>query len=683
MSTVSGTGDSSSFHQFQRTIDNLEEEHETESKKSRQKSDKKLQMTLDNSAANLKRQQDSSANSLRAAQESLNRTLSSERDGHRQEIKKLQGELYDKNGRQSSNDAETARQQLRDGQGFWDRRHEADLKSLSESDQRHSDKLGSKQRESDERLEKSVRSARDSAADAYGSRLKGLQKEKAESYQAEQRQLWDTQRRHQEDMETIHHQTREHGESMKNDYERRSSMQEQYADEKLTHQLKNSQEHETKNTAALTKSHKGETNQLRSQIEDLLQTEPNYRREKGEGAAEAIKKYDSDNRSERQQIVEGYEQERGRYKDKYREMERHQNDIYDKGMREKDETYGKRIADVHREHQSNSTNSQRELRKSQEQAGKSHQKALDLTRKNYEGQLEDSEIKRNDALTHQAAGYQKMLTSQRGTSDDRIESLEKQLTEKNTTDDPDQVSPAAERVIRNSVTQHLQKSLDAEQARNQRGQERANSEYQHRLQDVLDTKNSEITRAHRDANVSTSQLRTEMNGLQQEMNVTQSAESLDRHVTQTRELENLQRTHSRELENQRRHYEDISKASMDDARAKGNGARQDLVFESKMAQRTFSNAQNELIREYEKKLADQRIEHETLLRDTKTETDRVVRDQERKTRQEVEGITRHYEQQLSQQEMQGKEREKTVAQSYQDQLEKVKRSNALLIKKKS
>jgi hypothetical protein len=102
-----------------------------------------------------------------------------------------------------------------------------------------------------------------------------------------------------------------------------------------------------------------------------------------------------------------------------------------------------------------------------------------------------------------------------------------------------------------------------------------------------------------------------------------------------------------------------------------------------MAHRTFVQQQNEIIRQYDRKLTDQKLQYEAQLEQIKSETAKTTRDAERQTKQALEEQARSYVQRIAQLEMTHKEREKRVSENYEDSLEKMKRSNALLIQKKS
>jgi hypothetical protein len=157
--------------------------------------------------------------------------------------------------------------------------------------------------------------------------------------------------------------------------------------------------------------------------------------------------------------------------------------------------------------------------------------------------------------------------------------------------------------------------------------------------------------------------------------------------TKDNQLENsMQKVHkgyASQLEDQRRQYEDILDAFKNDAAAKATAIRQDAEFNLRMERRTSAARQNELIREYEKRLSDQKNEFVEELKSQKLASEKALMELDRKAHQEQEEQARLGNQQIAQLEQQYQERERVSARNYQDQIEKLKRSNALLQSKKS
>jgi hypothetical protein len=90
-----------------------------------------------------------------------------------------------------------------------------------------------------------------------------------------------------------------------------------------------------------------------------------------------------------------------------------------------------------------------------------------------------------------------------------------------------------------------------------------------------------------------------------------------------------------------------------------------------------------VIREYEKKLSEQKTEFDFKLEDLKAQTNVDLRAAERRSKQELELQAKGYEQRIAQIDAQNKERERYIAQGYQDELDRTRRSYELLNKKKS
>lgn len=67
----------------------------------------------------------------------------------------------------------------------------------------------------------------------------------------------------------------------------------------------------------------------------------------------------------------------------------------------------------------------------------------------------------------------------------------------------------------------------------------------------------------------------------------------------------------------------------------------------------------------------------------KEELARNHSESERRNKQMLEEQSKGYEQKISQLEYQSKERERTISENYQDQIDKLKRSNALIIQRRS
>jgi hypothetical protein len=106
-------------------------------------------------------------------------------------------------------------------------------------------------------------------------------------------------------------------------------------------------------------------------------------------------------------------------------------------------------------------------------------------------------------------------------------------------------------------------------------------------------------------------------------------------------------------------------------------------FERRAEQRENSFKMNDLIRDYEKKLNEQKDDYETVLREMKAEQDKTLRDADRRFRMTLDDQARSYEHRIQQSELSFKERERYMTAKSEVELEKMRRTNAKIIQKKS
>ena len=105
-------------------------------------------------------------------------------------------------------------------------------------------------------------------------------------------------------------------------------------------------------------------------------------------------------------------------------------------------------------------------------------------------------------------------------------------------------------------------------------------------------------------------------------------------------------------------------------------------FEKRGMRREYQAQTADLIRGYEKKLADQKVESTEQLRDLKAKLDSQGREQDRRLKQVLADQARSYEHRLAESEAQARDRERMYARNHEEELDKVKKANALLLSKK-
>ncbi|OFZ21302.1 MAG: hypothetical protein A2X94_07580 [Bdellovibrionales bacterium GWB1_55_8] len=422
---------------------------------------------------------------------------------------------------------------------------------------------------------------------------------------------------------------------------------------------------------------------LQAQVSDLIDADRRYGKEKGQGTADAIRQFENDWRHRERVAIQGYEDQLQQMKQGTREQELYLNRLKDETLRDQNRYFAGVISEQNEDHQEQITqreaNFDRNIGELEKRMG--HQR--ERHELSQERAADESGRRLASALENQADAYQKTLKNQSTSSRERIDELSNELNERKTSADTSLISPAAEAAIRKSAAEDHEKVLRAEQQRNQRGSDDVREEYVGRFKRAVragEYEKSALSRTHaaekhRQRNEFLSHVR-ESEYLKD--STLRAKDEEMRRLQQTTEQRN-----SHTLEKQRQEYEAMLVSQRDDAVARIQALRQETEFNSKMAHRAFAIRQNELIREYDRKLADQMRDYEASLDELKSQTQQQLRDGERRNRQALDEQERFYEQRFAQLEVQHKERERVITQNYEQDLEKLRRSNALLIQKKS
>ncbi len=297
--------------------------------------------------------------------------------------------------------------------------------------------------------------------------------------------------------------------------------------------------------------------------------------------------------------------------------------------------------------------------------------------------IERADEARNKALEFQAGSNSETLNRVRKGGETQISALEKELQKQKTSKDTALVPPAAEAEIRNTITMGYEKKLNTEIDKNKTTAEHIQRKYADQYQKVIEDSNEKMTLQNQQVSAENTFDRKRFLDSMNELEDRTDTKLRDKQYDHNRENENLFRQFGNLMERQRKDYDHILQNSRDDSENRLSGFRQEAEINSKTAYRAFNGKQNELIRDYEKKLGDQKAESDFKIEDLKTQSQTDLRDMERHNKQELELQSKGYEQRIAQLETQGKERERYISQLYQDELERTKRSYELLSKKKS
>lgn len=601
-----------------------------------------------------------------------------EKSGAEQE--RFRKQTYDNFGRMSD-DRQTVVRQLDEQSRAMDAEREKQRQIASKMEENYARKEEEREKAFAEKLEKAVQSTRDSISIAND---RNLEKSDYDYYKNElEKKYTELDRQRNKELNQERQQLQKAILDSERDYDHRTAGVIDSAERRMREQHQRDASELDRSSDRLRESHRAESEDLRGQIKNLVDAESNYMRERGQGRQDAVREYENEWR-DRQRITEQkFKDELEDVKLQSQQMARHYHQINTDNQTEKDNYFAKVLKEQNQEYQNQRKSLENDFNRSlsqiQDAAAEDKQKSNELLR----NERSQAASREEQALQQQARTFQDTLSRVRSSDQDEIRLLENELQHKKTSQDPTDVPPAAETAMRRAMVQEYQKNLQAEQERNARTIESMKSEYSDRIHETVLSKQDELTirgRQHAmERNYDRQQFVSHIKDLEQTNEATKNIQE----EQFRREIENLTKHYSKMMERQRREYEDILNAQKDDASARMLNLRQEHEFNSKIAQREASVRHNEQVREYDKKLAEQKQDYEARMEEVKISTQQELREGERKNRQALEEMKRAYEQRIAVLESQQKERERYLASNYQDEIEKVKRSNALLIQKKS
>lgn len=140
---------------------------------------------------------------------------------------------------------------------------------------------------------------------------------------------------------------------------------------------------------------------------------------------------------------------------------------------------------------------------------------------------------------------------------------------------------------------------------------------------------------------------------------------------------------SQEIENQRIKAAMVYEQQREDGKLEVDQVKEEARLTQRDRDREWMFKYNDLRRGFEKKIFDLQDEHEVQTSQLKLEYESKLKEQERNLNRLVDDRVRTYEYQLKQQELSFKEKERFITEQYATEMDKLKRTHARLIQKKS
>jgi hypothetical protein len=422
---------------------------------------------------------------------------------------------------------------------------------------------------------------------------------------------------------------------------------------------------------------------LHKTISQLIQHEGDYKKGKAQGAADARREMENESRTRENVISKQYEDEIEQLKDKATQADRNYALLDDQNRRDMETKFAKTLQRVNQENDDDrrylSNNAERAIAEARDLADKQGKNSASAMARQADAMARQNE----NSLTHQADTFRHELGHQRELHQDEVHRLESELTQRRTSSDPTWVAPAAEAKMRDNFIQEYDKKHQAEVTRNQSRADNIRSEYRSRLSSTIEDADQRVTRAELQRRSDEHQQRKIYEDHVQEVQKNAEQAIRDREHETSHQADVMNRTYGNTLEHQRRQYEAMINQLKSDSMDKLTQVRQQAEFDAKIAQRNFATQQYEANKTFERKLEEQKNFYEDTVSQLKDQLTAAHHEAQRRTQQLLDDQAKGYEQKIAEMEYQTKQRERTISDNYQDQIEKLKRTNALLIQRKS
>lgn len=430
-------------------------------------------------------------------------------------------------------------------------------------------------------------------------------------------------------------------------------------------------------------SREKETAELRKDIHTLTHNEGNYIREKGQGTTDAYRELENENRTRNEIADLQYRRQLEGYKESIAAGDRHNAQMMDEALRGREEHYTGVIQTLNM----NNHEDQRDLLDRQnrmfKEAELSHQKSQAADDAKFEAFAQKADQSKNDALASQDQIFKAETHDYRVENSAKLKEMEEQLHAQRTTDDETKISPAAERKFRNSVMQSYEKNFAAEQLRNK---DRANALQEGYAKKAVAIQNEDqkkffdaMSQKQIDEHLERQAYFATLDDVQKNHEIAIK----NKNYENEKQVDHISRNYETTMDRQRRELEEQFADAKNDSQLKMSDLRQQHLFEARMAQKEFNTRQSELVRSYEKKLDEQKALSDNQITTLKEQMAHEHNETQRRTKQMLDEQSKGYEQKIAQLEYASKERERTISENYQDQIDKLKRSNALIIQRRS
>jgi|GEM_PF-4053048 len=682
MSSISGSDNGAYFQSLQNHYLEADEDLETERKRLRELTYEQLDTIERKSLENYEKLREKTNDSLLEAKETAAEESRMQRDRLMAEVSEAKAKLYDKQGRSQNPEVATYKKLLENSQKEVQATRDRANEQMSNLETYFSDRAEETAQENSDRMYSALTESNRQTAETI-ERVSAEQK--AYSHDAIDKHRKTVERMAMErlnEREFNERFVKQSVDEAKGIADARVKKAHEYAETRMRDENKSRHDDAEKIAATMRVGHARETDQLRQDLIDLVEASKQYTKDKAQATSDAIRDFEPVYRARESSIQSGYEAQLDKAKQDANDHESRLAREKMQDLREKDRYFSGLISNQIETSRLREQEIQQTFQRDRNQLEQMAKDERDRSNQRSAGIVRDLNQQRDQSLSQQAKSYQETIARYREQSDDQVRTLEAELARKTAPGDKTLISPAAEEDLRRRMHAEFEKKLSAEQQRGNDREESLREASQKKLTAEIKNREAQVTEVNQRSTRERYQERGDLMTLLTETKLAADTQVKNAEYEHNRQVELLSRSHSQQVDSLKGQYDELMRTQADEAASRLDQQRQEKEFESKLVSRQYATRQTELIREYERKMNDMRSEFKDELHATKAEAERLVRETERKNKYAMQEQARSYEQRIAVMENQHEERMRVVAQNYDEDLSKIRRTNAEILRSK-
>lgn len=431
-------------------------------------------------------------------------------------------------------------------------------------------------------------------------------------------------------------------------------------------------------TEIQSKVYENDTQQLRDQLKFMEELDRKRAKAVNEKATQAVKDYESDGRAREKLILDSSIAEKQKLKNSIEENEVYQNRIAQDVVRTKNDQFSETTARMNRQNAEALKDLQGAFTRERDQTRSLNDATHLAQQRNYDERLAETNDKSAKAIAKQSQEFQaarKTLNDEHATE---MKSMKEVVQKVTTTDDPTVVSPAAEASIKRALYTQHQKEMDEKATNTERKISSVRDDFKERIADLEAKSKASDMMIRNAAMAELNQTKASYSQFLEDAEFQKTQALKNKDQTNERQKELLTKNSYRTLESQRRQFEELMESQRFDHADKIQALRNESDFKLKIAYRESAAKYAELSQQFNRRLVEQKEEAQNLLESTKQENAKLLKETERRNQNQMEEQNRNFQQRVQQLELQQKDRERSIAQSYETELDKLRHTNAKL-----